>query len=308
MDFYPEKVQLTYDPSEINPAEVHDYLSRSYWAPVRTLEQVKTSISTAGLVTGLKYDGKLLGFARLLSDGFNFGMLCDVFILEEYRGYGLGKYIVKSTLNHPAAKSLKKITLNTRDAQKLYEKFGFLYEGKKLSPSRIPTYSMTYIKVSDDYYLKYFTRDDYDDMISLIEKHWEPSFTSLIHPMFYRDFYKTCFTARSFDGELLGFVLSFVSQDNPGEGYIHTAFVHPKWRKNNIGRTLYNQVFSTFSNRGMESVRLIISPDSNLSINYHKKMGFDFAPECTGSVDGIPAAIDYEGKGAHRVVMEKLFT
>lgn len=305
MSFSPDKIQITFDPANINPAEVFDYLKTSYWAGTRTLQEVITTINTAAVVAGIIYEGKLIGFARIVSDCVNFGLLCDVFIKDEYQGNGLGKLLVREILRHPTSSKLKRIILNTRDAHRLYEKFGFFYDAKKTGADGTPNYSMSYIKVSDDYYIKYFTRDDMDDAVALVENYWDPSLRRLVHPMFYRDFHKTCFSARTFDGKLIGFVLSFISQDTPDEGYIHTIFVHPDWRKAGVAKNLYNKLFFELSTKGVKKIRLITSIENELSRNFHLSMGFQYAIECDTTIDGVPAVSDYYGKNRPRVVMEK---
>lgn len=307
MEFNRDKLIITYNPWDIKPEEVLDYLKTSYWAASRTLEEIKTTIENSILVMGLLYEGKLIGFARVITDCVVFGYLCDVFVKEPYRGYGLGKLIVTEIMNHPKVKKLKRLALNTRDAQTLYQKYGFLYDDKKLLPDGNVTYSMSYIKVSDEYFIKHFSKEDMDDTVRLVETHWDSNLVRLIHPMFYRDFYKTSFAARSFDGELIGFVLAFSSQDSPGEGYIHAAFVHPDWRHKAVAKNLYNKVFLYLLNKGVSKVRLITTPDNKLSQSFHQHLGFQYAKECNIKVGEIPVASDYYGSGKHRVVMEKLF-
>lgn len=305
MEFDKTKVSITFERSEINPDEVYDYLKTSYWAKTRTLEEVKTTLETAALVIGLKYEEKLIGFARLVSDCVNFGYLCDVFIKDPYKGMGLGKFIVTEVMKHPICKKLKRISLNTKDAHKLYEKYGFLYDDKKSYPGGISSYSMTYGRVDDNYFIKYFTKDDMDDAVELVKDYWNPDLVRLIHPMFYRDFYKTCFSARTFDGRLIGFVLGFVSQDNEGEGYIHAAFVHPDFRRKSVAKNLYSKIYWAFLNRGVKKARLITTVENTFSQSFHQSLGFDYASECDKEINGIPVASNYYGAGKDRAVMEK---
>lgn len=54
-----------------------------------------------------------------------FAWLCDVYVLEEHRGVGLGKAIVATIVDHPDVAHLKRQVLATRDAHALYASFGF---------------------------------------------------------------------------------------------------------------------------------------------------------------------------------------
>ena len=68
---------------------------------------------------------KQVGFARVTSDKTTFAYLADVFILEEYRGQGLSKWLIESILKHPDLQGLRRWLLVTRDAHGLYTQYGF---------------------------------------------------------------------------------------------------------------------------------------------------------------------------------------
>ena len=57
--------------------------------------------------------------------------LADVFVLPDYRGVGLGKWLVECVLSHPELQGLRRWMLATRDAHGLYSQFGF-------APLKIP--------------------------------------------------------------------------------------------------------------------------------------------------------------------------
>ena len=104
---------------------IHDFLSRSsYWAVGRSRDLVARSIEHS-LPFGLYLDDRLIGFARVVTDYATFAWLADVFVLEEFRGQGLSKWLVEVILNHPALSSLRRWVLATRDAHDLYRRFGF---------------------------------------------------------------------------------------------------------------------------------------------------------------------------------------
>lgn len=100
---------------------------RSYWAKGRSMEAVRQTIENS-LCFGI-YDqaGKQVGFARLATDYAVFGWLMDVFILEEYRGLGLGKKLIGHVVEHPVVKNLRRVGLATSDAHGLYRQFGFFH-------------------------------------------------------------------------------------------------------------------------------------------------------------------------------------
>jgi len=49
----------------------------------------------------------------------------DVFIIESFRGKGLSKLLLKTILDNPKYREVKKWFLATKDAHILYEQFGF---------------------------------------------------------------------------------------------------------------------------------------------------------------------------------------
>lgn len=119
-------IVISTDKKLLDVTMIHAYLSeRSYWAKGRSLETVKKSIENS-LCFGLyNPQGKQLGFARVATDFAIFGYLMDVFVLEEYRGQGLGKKLIEFVVNHPDIKNLRRVGLATSDAHGLYRQFGF---------------------------------------------------------------------------------------------------------------------------------------------------------------------------------------
>ena len=112
------------DKNKLNIPAIHEYLStRSYWAAGRTLECVEKSIENS-LCFGV-YEGETqIGFARVVTDYATFSWLCDVFILEEYRGRGLGKWLISTLVEYHGIKESTKFFLATRDAHSLYSQYG----------------------------------------------------------------------------------------------------------------------------------------------------------------------------------------
>jgi len=113
------------DPALLDLAVIHDYLSnRSYWALGISREQQQRALD-GSLCFGL-YDGsRQIGLARVVTDRATFAWLCDVFVLEEYRGRGLSKWLMECVMKHPDLQGLRRFILGTRDAHTLYTRFGF---------------------------------------------------------------------------------------------------------------------------------------------------------------------------------------
>lgn len=121
---------LSTDKSYLDVEMIHNYLSReAYWSKGIHLELVRLLIKNS-LCYGI-YDGdpKLedtpqVGFARVVSDFVRFAWLADVFVLPQYSGRGLGKWLVRTIIQHPHLNGVA-FNLSTQDAHSLYTQFGF---------------------------------------------------------------------------------------------------------------------------------------------------------------------------------------
>ncbi|MBA3660107.1 MAG: GNAT family N-acetyltransferase [Gammaproteobacteria bacterium] len=74
------------------------------------------------------YQGKQVGFARVISDKSEFASLWDVFIDDEHRGKGVGQALLKYIFSHPQLRGIFRWFLMTEDAHGLYQKFDFKSE------------------------------------------------------------------------------------------------------------------------------------------------------------------------------------
>jgi N-acetylglutamate synthase-like GNAT family acetyltransferase len=115
---------ITTDKEKFDVEFIHSFLTRSYWAEGISKEVIKRSIEGA-LCFGLFENDKQIGFARMITDKATFAYLADVFIIEEYRGRGLSKWLMEVIMSHPSLQGLRRMMLATKDAHGLYQKFGF---------------------------------------------------------------------------------------------------------------------------------------------------------------------------------------
>ncbi len=117
-------LEISTDPSRIDVAVVHGYLSTSYWAQGRSRATVERSIQNS-LCFGAYYSGRQIGFGRMITDFAVFAYLADIFVIPEYQGRGVGKAIVRAMMEEPRLQGLRLMLLRTRDAHGLYKQFGF---------------------------------------------------------------------------------------------------------------------------------------------------------------------------------------
>jgi ribosomal protein S18 acetylase RimI-like enzyme len=112
------------DPSKLDVAAIHRYLSRAYRSEGIPRHVVEKAIANS-LCFGLFRGSDQIGFARVVTDRATYAYLCDVYVLEELRGKGLGVWLMECVMTHPDLQGLRRFSLATRDAHGLYKKFGF---------------------------------------------------------------------------------------------------------------------------------------------------------------------------------------
>lgn len=153
----------------------------------------------------------------------------------------------------------------------------------------------------NDINIRYIEPSDYLSIISVVNKWWGGrNMVDMLPKLFFVHFRQTSFVAEQ-DGMIVGFIVGFVSQTFRNEAYIHFAGVHPAFRKNSIGHTLYGHFFDTVKKSGCTVVRCITSPVNKGSISFHQRLGFSIEPS-EKEIDGIPVAENYDGRGGDRVL------
>jgi GNAT superfamily N-acetyltransferase len=115
------------DPARIDVDTVWAFLStQAYWARWRTREDLERQLAASWRVVGAYQlnSGRMVGFARATSDGVSIAYLADLFVLDEVRGKGVGKGLVREMIDNGPGAGFRWM-LHTADAHGLYEQFGF---------------------------------------------------------------------------------------------------------------------------------------------------------------------------------------
>lgn len=122
--YHKDDFTVVTDPSKLDVVAIHRYLTRAYWSegiPQHIVEKALANSLCFGLFQGTQQ----IGLARVVTDRATYAYLCDVYVLEEFRGKGLGVWLMECVTSHPDLQGLRRFSLATRDAHGLYEKFGF---------------------------------------------------------------------------------------------------------------------------------------------------------------------------------------
>lgn len=117
-------IEISTDKNKLQIEVIHQFLTNSYWAKGRTLDEVKKTIEHC-LCFGVYLEDEQIGFARLSTDYTVFAYIMDVFILEAHQGKGYSKQLMKAISEEPKLQSCKVWMLKTADAHGLYKQFGY---------------------------------------------------------------------------------------------------------------------------------------------------------------------------------------
>jgi len=124
MQYQRENFTISTEQSLLQMDIILNYLqNEAYWAEGRSPELIIKSIGNS-LCFGLYDDAVQIGFARVVTDYAIFAYLCDVFIVKNYQGRGLGKWLIESLIDYLDSEEVAWTMLATRDAQGLYEDYG----------------------------------------------------------------------------------------------------------------------------------------------------------------------------------------
>ncbi|MDA8352349.1 MAG: GNAT family N-acetyltransferase [Firmicutes bacterium] len=145
---------------------------------------------------------------------------------------------------------------------------------------------------------------DYDAIISVLNRWWGGRHVSDMLPkLFFNHFHPTSWVIEA-ENRPIAFLVGFISPGEPEESYIHFVGIHPEYRRQGLGRRLYQAFFQTASDHGCRRVRCLTSPINKRSIAFHRSLGFQLVPSQTVEED-LPIHKDYDGPGRDRVLFVK---
>ena len=124
MEIKKDEFRISTDKHQLQIDVIHRYLTEeAYWTTGRTQAMTEKTIEHS-LCFGVYFHDQQVGFARVVTDFSIFAYLCDLFILSEYQGQGLGKWLIEVMLGVLDEEGVRWSMLATRDAHELYEEYG----------------------------------------------------------------------------------------------------------------------------------------------------------------------------------------
>lgn len=137
-----DRYEFDDDPRRIDRDAIWAFMGeQAYWGRWRSRDVVDRQIDNSWRVVGgyCRADGRMVAFARAVSDGVSLAYLADVYVLPEHRGRGLGVTLVDVMVECSAGAHFRWM-LHTNDAHGLYAKAGFAPPGDTYleRPGRAP--------------------------------------------------------------------------------------------------------------------------------------------------------------------------
>ena len=124
--FYKDGFCISTEQARLDINAIHHFLStQAYWSLNIPFSKVEETVAHS-LNFGLYYNKQQIGYARVISDFASIAYLGDAYVLPDFRGRGLSKWLMKTIMEYPELQGLRRWILSTADAHGLYKQFGWV--------------------------------------------------------------------------------------------------------------------------------------------------------------------------------------
>ena len=141
--------------------------------------------------------------------------------------------------------------------------------------------------------IRSLTKVDYDFIVSIIDRWWGGLASERAHPVFFYELGRHALVATEGD-KIIGFLMGFVTSEEPKLGYIHLFGIEPEFRRRGVARALYEQFISAARNEGASKIKALAMVGNEDSIRFHGALDFN-----------VEQVADYAGSGYPRLVFTK---
>jgi GNAT superfamily N-acetyltransferase len=117
------------------------------------------------------------------------------------------------------------------------------------------------------------TKADFDEIVAVIDRWWGGPIATLALPIFYYELGDNALIVEQ-EGRLVGFLLGFIVFKAPKTGYIHLVGIHPDYRRQGVGRLLYETFTERCAGLGCLRMKAITTTGNEGSIRFHQALGF----------------------------------
>lgn len=137
------------------------------------------------------------------------------------------------------------------------------------------------------------TKADFDQIVEVIDRWWGGPISTFAHPIFFYELGDEALIVEQ-DGRLIGFLLGFIVFKTPKTGYVHLVGIHPEFRRQGVGRLLYENFTERCRGLGCLRMKAITTAANEGSLRFHEAMGW--------TAEEIE---DYAGPSRKRIVFAK---
>ena len=117
--------------------------------------------------------------------------------------------------------------------------------------------------MSDELRFRRPTSDDHRTIVAVVDDWWGGRrMTPLLSRLWFEHFRGTSWVVESGDRRLEGFLVGFISADDPAMAYIHMVGTNPNRRRAGLGRRLYERFFEDVAGLGARQVSAVTWPGS----------------------------------------------
>lgn len=113
------------DKSLLDLQRIVAWLAVSYWANERDRATIERSLEHSYVVGVYTPTGEHVALARATTDFASFAWIGDVVVHDDWRGKGIGTWLVQTLVDELRRRGVPRFVLGTRDAHGVYEKVGF---------------------------------------------------------------------------------------------------------------------------------------------------------------------------------------
>jgi GNAT superfamily N-acetyltransferase len=108
--------------------QLMDLFASAWWTAGRTVGDVTQMLAASDPVFALNYRpaDRLVGFARVVTDGVYLAVVLDVIVAPGFRGSGLGAMLLEAIVGHPRLAAVRSVELVCQpDLMPFYRRWGF---------------------------------------------------------------------------------------------------------------------------------------------------------------------------------------
>jgi predicted GNAT superfamily acetyltransferase len=149
------------------------------------------------------------------------------------------------------------------------------------------------------------TEADYPAISRVIDDWWGGRRMDVLLPrLWLQHFTGTSWLAETDDGRLAGFLIGFLSPDQPDVAYCHMIATNPNLRLHGVGRALYERFFAEGRAAGRQRVVAVTWPANRASLAFHRALGFDVeVGRGSQNLYGTPAQAGYDFDREDRAIL-----